>query len=198
MMDDNVDENDGQQVAIAESAALDNDSEPGEIIQLLKYPENVIDQPEAAKMLTAALQSKSKIDKYKKDWFCTVYCLVGLAVGDSPTTHLNDMYQRCMTIYNKLLETNGAALLANTIGIFVHLPGGAFPSDILQLLLSFLTKGFNLETRTAAKALKVVTSEAETSILMRGKVVWGTFMDTKKTVHDVHNPLYREPKSARI
>jgi hypothetical protein len=127
MMDDNVDENDfmgndvdGQQVAIAESAALDNDSEPGEIIQLLKYPENVIDQPEAAKMLTAALQSKSKIDKYKKDWFSTVYCLVGLAVGDSPTTHLNDMFQRCMTIYNKLLETNGAALLANTIGIFVH------------------------------------------------------------------------------
>jgi hypothetical protein len=95
-MDDNVDDNDfirndvdGQLAAIAESAAVDNaspDSEPGEIIQLLKYPENVIDQPEAAKMLIAALQSKSKMEKYKKDWFNTVCCLVGLEVGDSPTT----------------------------------------------------------------------------------------------------------------
>ena len=204
-MDENVDENelvaqdvDDLPLAIAESAALDNstpDSEPGEILQLLRYPENVVDQPEAAKMLTAALQSKSKMEKYKKDFFNTVCCLVGLEVGDSPTTHLNDIYQRCMTIYSKLLENNGAALLANTIGIFVHLPGGAFPSDILQFLLSFLTKGFNLETRTAAKALKVVSSEAETSTLMRGKVVWDTFMDTKKTVNNVHNPLYREPKS---
>jgi hypothetical protein len=205
MMDDNADENelvandvDGLPLAIAESAPLDNaspDSEPGEILQLLKYPENVVDQPEAAKMLTAALQSKSKMEKYKKDFFNSVCCLVGLEVGDTPTTNLNDIYQRCMTIYSKLLENNGTALLANTIGIFVHLPGGAFPSDILQFLLSFLTKGFNLETRTAAKALKVVSSEAETSILMRGKVVWDTFMEAKKTVNNVHNPLYREPKS---
>ena len=100
-MDENVDENeliaqdvDDLPLAIAESAALDNstpDSEPGEILQLLRYPENVVDQPEAAKMLTAALQSKSKMEKYKKDFFNTVCCLVGSEVGDSPTIYINDV-----------------------------------------------------------------------------------------------------------
>ena len=81
-------------------------------------------------MLTIAMQSKSKMEKYKKDFFNTICCLVGLEIGDSPTTNINDMHQRCMTIYGKLLESNGAALLANTIGIFVHLPGTTFPKDI--------------------------------------------------------------------
>lgn len=184
--------------AVAESTSADAlapESESGEILQLLSYPENVVDQPESVKMLTVATQSKSKMEKYKKDFFNTVCCLVGLEIGDSPTTNLNDIYQKCMTIYGKLLESNGAALLANTIGIFVHLPGTTFPKDIYQSLLNFTTKAFNLETRTASKALKVVASEAESSVLMRGKIVWETYQETKRTVNNVHNPLFREPKS---
>ena len=204
-MDDRFDDEEGivddlgeQPAAAVETAAADAlspDSEPGEILQLLSYPENVVDQPEATKMLTVANQSKSKMEKYKKDFFNTVCCLVGLEIGDTPTTNLNDLYQKCMTIYGKLLESNGAALLANTIGIFVHLPGGAFPPNVYQFLMNFVTKEFNLETRTASKALKVVSSEAETAVLMRGKVVWETYLETEKTVNNVHNPLYRDPKS---
>ena len=52
-----------------------------------------------------------------------------------------------------------------------------------------------METKNASKALKVVISEAETAALMRGKIVWETYHDTKRTVNNVHNPLYREPKS---
>lgn len=184
--------------AAADSSSVDvlaPESESGEILQLLSYPENVVDQPESVKMLTVATQSNSKMEKYKKDFFNTIYCLVGLEIGDSPTTNINDIYQRYMTIYGKLLESNGAALLANTVGIFVHLPGTTFPKDVYQSLLNFTTKAFNLETRTASQALKVVTSEAESSILMRREIVWETYQDTKRTVNNLHNPLYREPKS---
>lgn len=203
-MNENLEDNEGvmedyveQPGAAVEIAVVDpvSQEEGGEILQLLSYPENVVDLPEAIKMLNVAGQSKSKMEKYKKDFFSVVCVLVGLEISDSPTTNLNDLYQRAMSIYSKLLENNGAALLANTIGIFVHLPAGAFPKEIYQFLLNFTTKEFNLETRNAAKAQKVVTSEAETSVLMRGKVVWETFQDTKKQVNNVHNPLYREPKS---
>ena len=196
--EDIVEELGEQPAAAVEIRAVDavsSDSEPGEILQLLSYPENVVDQPEATKMYAVANQSKSKMQKYKKDFFNTVCCLVGLEIGDSPTTSLNDIYQKCMTIYGKLLESNGAALLANTIGIFVHLPAEAFPKNVYEFLLSFVTKEFNLETRNASKALKVVSSVAETAILMRGNVVWETYLETKKTVNNVHNPLYRDPKS---
>ena len=30
---------------------------------------------------------------------------------------------------------------------------------------------------------------------MRGKVVWETYLETKKTVNNVRNPLYRDPKT---
>ena len=89
-----------------------------------------------------------------------------------------------MTNYGKLLESNGAALLANTIGIFAHLPGTTFPKDVYQSLLNFTTKAFNLQTRTASKALKVVASEAKLSVLMQANIGW--------------NPLYREPESGEI
>ena len=57
----------------------------------------------------------------------------------------------------------------------MHLPGTTFPKDIYQSLLNFTTKAFNLETRTASKALKVVASEAESSVLMRGEIVSETY-----------------------
>ena len=97
--------------AVAESSSADTlapESESGEILQLQSYPENVMGQPESVKMLTVATQSKSKMEKYKKDFLNTVCCLVGLEIGDSPTTNLNDIYQKCMTLYGKLPESNGA------------------------------------------------------------------------------------------
>ena len=141
---DDLGEQPAAAVEVAAVDALSPDSEPGEILQLLSYRENVVDQPEAAKMLSVASQSKSKMEKYKKDFFNTVCCLMGLEIGDTPTTNLNDLYQKCMTIYGKLLEGNGAALLSNTIGIFVHLPGGVFPQNVYQFLMNFVTKEFNL------------------------------------------------------
>ena len=67
--------------AVAESSSADTlapESESGEILQLQSYPENVMDQPESVKMLTVATQSKSKMEKYKKDFVNTVCCLVSL------------------------------------------------------------------------------------------------------------------------
>ena len=152
-MDESFDENESvgedlnEQPAAADSSSVDvlaPESESGEILQLLSYPENVVDQPESVKMLTVATQSKSKMEKYKKDFFNTVCCLVGFEIGDSPTTNSNDIYQRCMTIYGKLLKSNGAALLADTIGIFVHLPGTTIPKDVYQGRKFYPHEGENL------------------------------------------------------
>ena len=63
--------------AAADSSSVDvlaPESESAEILQLLSYPENVVDQPESVKMLTVATQSKSKMEKYKKDFFNTICC----------------------------------------------------------------------------------------------------------------------------
>ena len=77
---ESVGEDLNEQPAAADSSSVDvlaPESESGEILQLLSYPENVVDQPESVKMLTVATQSKSKMEKYKKDFFNTVCCLVG-------------------------------------------------------------------------------------------------------------------------
>ena len=48
----------------------------GELLQLLAYPENVVDLPEVQVMLP-----KSSMIRYKKEIFTTVCCVAGIEVG---------------------------------------------------------------------------------------------------------------------
>lgn len=168
---------------------------PGELLQLLPYPENVVDIPETQMMQLKSVLSKSKLDKYKKEFFITVCCLVGIEVGRKETSNMSSLYQQCMTIYAGLLNDNGSALLLNTIGLFVYLPNATFPPEIYQSLLEFCAKEFKNESRAASKATKVVVTPSEAQCILRGKVIFDTYSDTRKLVNNQYNNLHREPTS---
>ena len=166
-----------------------------EILQLLAYPELVVDLPEKQTMHQRAVGTKPKLEKYKKEFFVAVCCLVGIQVGRMPTTNIQCVYQSCSTIYTQLLESGGANLLANTIGLFIYLPNQTFPAEIYQYLVDFCTKEINKESRAAAKATKVVVSEVEAAMILRGKSIFDTYSSTRTAVNNTMNPLFREPKS---
>ena len=166
-----------------------------EILQLLAYPEAVVDLPEMQIMHQRAIVTKPKLEKYKKEFFVAVCCLVGIQVGRMPTTNLQCVYQSCSTIYTQLLEGGGLNLLSNTIGLFIYLPNQTFPAEIYQYLVDFCTKEINKESRAAAKATKVVVSEVEAAMILRGKSIFDTYSSTRTAINNTMNPLFREPKS---
>ena len=167
----------------------------GELLQLLAYPENVVDLPEVQVMQTKSLLTKSSMIRYKKEIFTTVCCVAGIEVGRKETMNQSSLYQHSMTIYANLLIYNGSALLMNTIGLFVHLPGSTFLPDIYKSLLEFCAKEFKNESRAASKATKVVVSPEEAQNILRGKVIFNTCTATRKVANNQYNSLFREPKS---
>lgn len=168
---------------------------PTEILPLCAYPENIVDLPEIQVMHQRSLLSKPKLEKYKKEFFTAVCCLVGIEVGRMPTANLPTVYQSCMTIYSSLLTKGGESLLLNTIGLFIYLPGTTFPPEILQHLVDFCSKEMNKDSRAATKATKVVVSAAESNSILLGKFIFDTYCSTRTAVNNQYNPLYREPKS---
>lgn len=167
----------------------------GEILSLCAYPENVADLPETQIMQQRSILSKPKLEKYKREFFNAVCCLVGIEVGRMPTANISSVYQSCMTIYSNLLLRGGENLLLNTIGLFVYLPGATFPAEVLQHLVDFCSKEMNKESRAATKATKVVVTAAESNGILLGKFIFDTYSAMKTAVNNQYNPLYREPKS---
>jgi hypothetical protein len=179
-----------------DNAVAEGHEQPAaEILQLLAYPENVVDLPEMQIMYQRGLSSKAMGLRYKKDILNAVFCIVGVQVNRMPTTNSHGLHQTCMTIFSQLVENNGQNLLANTIGLFVYLPNQTIPADVYQYLVDFCTKEVNKESRAATKATKVVVTEQEASMILRGKIIFDTYCSAKNAVNNLMNPLYREPKS---
>lgn len=179
-----------------DNAVVEGNEEPvTEILQLLEYPENVVDLPETQIMYQRGMSSKASGLRYKKDILFTVFCIVGIQVNRMPTTNTHALHQTCMTIFTQLVENNGRNLLANTIGLFVYLPNQAIPTEVYQYLVDFCTKEVNQETRAATKATKVVVSVVEASMILRGKIIFDAYCSARNAVNNMMNPLYREPKS---
>jgi hypothetical protein len=59
----------------------------GELLQLLAYPENVVDLPELQVMQAKSLLSKSSMVKFKKEIFTTVCCMTCTEVGRKGRCH---------------------------------------------------------------------------------------------------------------
>ena len=82
-----------------------NEELVSEILQLLEYPENVVDLPETQIMYQRGMSSKAKGLRYKKDILFTVICIVGIQVNRMQTTNTHALHQTYLTIFKHYQTT---------------------------------------------------------------------------------------------